>query len=513
MKKIKLIIYLILFSKLIFAQVEIGTVKPVGQNESFLMHVYNNKVDKSNLFFNIKTQEFVLIDKDLKTILTKKTNNNAYLGYAKIDKNTINLLFLENKSNQNSLFHQTCNLSTLELHNDKEFLSNVNTVDITMSTFTSSIEFIVRDSPDSTKTLILHTKEKTSKLIYECIILNSKLHEIQRYTVELPLDTNVMDFYVDNQGNVILLTKQYINSKIKENVVKKVNNVKYTIIGIYELGKKIVSHTYNFSNQFINEINLKIYPDNSIFVCGFYGLEYKQLYGTDLINGFFYSKLEKGTFTEIFNNKLLFNKEFVLKGMNEKVKTEYDKKDEIAKSQVMKFDIDEISIMPDNSVFISGDQKYTVYSSNLKSSNTFSGNIFITYINSKGENVWYNQILKDQGVLTFSYLESYKCFIKNNKLFFYYNDESSNLAISNAEVKRAVLSYKQSDNLSLMEVVVDKTGIVSKKSIYNYPNKLMFSPRYCWQNNENEILSYFFELGSFSSNYCLGKINLNVTKK
>lgn len=309
----------------------------------------------------------------------------------------------------------------------------------------------------------------------------------------------VEDLHVDNDGDVVAIGVKY-QEKREAKANKRAGKVTYTyhLIG-YGASGDHTDHAIEAGDRFLQDLTLSLGDGTGPILCGgFYGNK-----GTNKVRGAFFMSLDPTTKAIQHESYKEFTDDFITQYMTakeeEKAKKKAAKKDEGL--QLFEYDLDEIIHREDGGAVLVGEQYY-MYTTTVCTPTSNGGqtcrtifhyvynDIIVVNIDPQGNIEWASSIPKRQHTANDGgYFSSYALEVKDNNLYFIFNDNGENL------FKAAGEKFKQMDLSGKGSIVtmatVDQDGRVIREALFD-PEKrdLILRPKSCRQLEDDRMFLY-----------------------
>lgn len=351
--------------------------------------------------------------------------------------------------------------------------------------------FSIISSPDSSKFLLyknLSTERKSDNEHFYAIVLDSKFQKIWSKEITIPYSSKLFDiegFKIDNQGNAHIVGINFFE-KVKEKV-KGLPNYAYHILSYTQQGKKQQDYQVTFKDKFITDMNIAVNPYGNIIGVGLYSDK-----GTNSIRGSFYIKVNATSQKVVIQKLCPFKKEIL---------EEYIKPKKLlkGKNEILHYALDHIYIHTDGSISFTAEQYY-------KTQQTYSqinpnggvvtyttthyhfNDILIFHHSLSGEQQWTSILKKQQRTSDdYGFYSSYALAVKNDLLYFVFNDNSKN-HLPNEEERE--YTYTRSKRNSCVSVAtISKQGKINYHQLFDTKEVDTYTaPTVCKQLKNNEML-------------------------
>ena len=356
--------------------------------------------------------------------------------------------------------------------------------------------FTVLLSHDSSKILVFRFEpyEKKANQRFNLKVLNRDLGTIWEKHVTLPFedaDVTISDGTVTGNGKVYILAKfQHEQSAVKHGMP----TFKYYIYGFSaEKDKKQEEYEIGLGDKIIKSIGFKTDRENNLLCAGFYSNK-----DIDKYNGSFFFKLGGKNNSVLAKGAQDFSKDFIAKFVGD---SKAQKADGLSGATAYVPFLKSILTRKDGGFTVISEISYNTY---LDGGATyFSSNaIFVSKINADGSLAWNSMVPKYQNTKNDGgEFNSYSMAEYGDKLFFIYNDDPKNLAITEYR-KMERLSSTNKSIAVLAEI--DAEGKLTREELFsNKEEGIILCPMMSILSKENQIRIYAqkkkdFKFGSIS---------------
>jgi len=509
MKKTILQIWILLSFQIIFSQkyaknVEIKWTKQIISEKVF---VIDDIITHDNTGYYTKTLKSFSRNKFI-----QHYDNNFSLDKSRVielgkgkDKRRIFKLFgltnklymittnINKKNKKNTLFVETFDKETLKQNNDRR---KIEEIDFKNAIKRHNGSFRMKFSNDSSK-IVIYKQIPYSKLQDNSIIMfdifDNQMNMIWQKKVSLPYSNNlfqILDFTIDNEGNVSFVSKIYKNI-CRNEVNKKVN---YTIKIFHYPFKsdKQFKYKVDLNNHFLDELELISDNNNNIICAGFFSDKHT-LFGRlnwsrnkREINGIHVLKINTKLGKKVYEKHEFFSKELVSQYLDKKQKKKMAKA--LSKGEhfgLEQYKLTEIRLKSDGGLYMIGECITPEYglgteigggaSRNILNRFYHNSNVVVVNIASTGDIVWAHQIPKKQNLsscsIYFNKSDAYTSMLFNDKIYLLYKDNVKNLT-SNINKEGKIYGLKNCKNTTLVLASFDKKGnllreIIKKPKVFD----------------------------------------------
>jgi hypothetical protein len=394
----------------------------------------------------------------------------------------------------NTLYVQTVDKNSLKPNDDVKSICS-----ITYESKRNDGSFSCRVSRDSSKLLIYYQlpykKKDYEQYGFQAYDLNLK--KLWENEVTLPyMDQlfSVDKVSVDDEGNAYVLGKLY-KDKVKEKVKGKAN-YDYHIFAYMNGGKDNKEYTCQIPEKFITDISFTVSNSGELICAGFYSDKF-----TNAARGCFYMDIDPKTKTVKATNLKEFSMDFLTQYVSEKDQKKMEKK--AAKGEepeLPSYDIDKLILRDDGGVLVVGEQYWIEVVSTYVPGPNGGGSYRTTYyyhyndiivinINAKGVIEWAQKIPKVQlSQNDGGFYSSYALSIKDDKLYFIFNDSKDNY---NLKPGAAFKNFEFGKDALVTMVTMDKSGNTKREALFGHEDvEIITRPKVCEQISPNEMLIY-----------------------
>lgn len=504
MKKIILILFLFTFQIVNSQDIKVieGEVISSKMRLSRIVGEFNNQlvtvfVAKKKYF--LRTYNASLEVSSVKEISLEYKDNRMNLATVIKVKDRLFVLttFNNKKSNKTYLLYQE--IDPITLSNIKE----INILgEIPYESRYDKGGFSIVYSNNQKKILIYHllpyNKGGNKKIAFT--VLDSDLKVLWEKKITLPYADklfSLMDYELDDEGNVYILGKQYKGKPV--DILDKQINFSYLILGYFDEGEEEREYKLAEKDKYITEVRLAVDKDLDLICAGFYSANKS----SSSAGGSFYLKIDYDSGDLTTSNYHKFDVDFLTSLDSEKRKAKTKKKASKAKAkgkeiEMINMDLRRLLLNENGNVVLVGEQNYVrVVSSYNASSKSYSttyyyhyNNIVVVNFNSDGSVKWKRLIPKNQTQTNSSYYLSFVPVVFKDLAFFVYNDHIENSKIED-EVKYITYrpSYKKSE---LVAYRMDGDGETDRIPLFNaLESKIIPVPKQSRQLKESGALILF----------------------
>ncbi len=454
----------------------------IGQTTSIKLSHFSNDV---NL---LKETELEIKDnkKDMEFEFIVQMENKLYVFSSLADK----------KTNKNELFVQTINKKSLELNNDRKKIAEI---PYETKLYRDRGNFGYTLSSDSSKINVFYNLpyEKNENEKFGFHVLDVQMNEIWSKNIELPYTDELFVIYshiLDNDGNVHILGKKY-EDKLKSTRKGEVN-YNYIIISYNKGESNSREYLVKLDGKYLNEMKIVINDDKEIICAGFYSNT-----GISGADGCFFLKIDSESKAIVLKNFKEFDLDFITQNMSDKEENKTRKKEAKGKDvELYKYDIDDLIMSDDGSIFLVGEQYYVIERTSTTTSNGntstktsyhyYYKDIIVVHIDFQGNIVWAKKVGKAQHTINDNgYFSSYVLSIIGDKLYFIFNDHSENL-VGNSK-KKELKEFRSKKDAVIVIVQMDCEGNQTRKALFTAKEaEVLARPKVCEQISENELILF-----------------------
>ncbi len=316
-------------------------------------------------------------------------------------------------------------------------------------------------------------------------VFDNKLQQIWQKEITLPYQDKffeVMEYEVDDKGNIHLLGKVYHNKKRVDYYRKKIN-YHYIILSYFNKGADFKEFKIHLEKKNLDQITLALNPNSEIILGGFYSNKndihkYK-------IDGVFFMRIDPLKQTVEQQSFKKFDIDFKVQEHSEKKKKRLKKKAKKGKDVEMEnYKFKDIVLSKDGVIMVAEQDYYTqdyAGSGNNGQARYISvrrfNNIMLVKVDNQGQILW-NKIIKKNQKADWGRLNnamSYFLFLHKGNVYLLYND------ISVDARKRKYYKTKM--------VTVHNDGTIDQKELPQFKNKqVVLQTQSCKKVGENEFI-------------------------
>jgi len=436
--------------------------------------------------------------KSLQLELKYKNSARFYEGIVQLN----NELFLfssyrDQKTKKNSLFVQNVIKNTLQL--DPK-LKTVSTIDYTGERRRNAGNFNYRISNDSTKLLVFYNLpyNKGMNERFGFHVFDKNMNLIWEKEVTLPYKEELFgieNYIIDNNGNIHLLGIIYKDRKKSKRVGSP--NYKYQILSYTKNGKGFKEYPVDIEEKFITDMRIAINKDQDIICAGFYsGLS------SYSIKGSFFLKINSKSNRIITRNFKEFGIDFITQNMTERQEKKTKKKADKGKSiELYEYDLRQIILKDDGGAILIGEQFYiTVTTTTTTDANGHTStstkyhyhynDIIAINISHNGEIEWAEKIAKSQrSTNDGGFYSSYQLFIKDDNLYFIFNDNPKNLFLKKGDRAYGIDSRSKKSVTAIVEL--NNKGEQTREALFaEIDSEVIIRPMAGEQISKNELILF-----------------------
>jgi|GEM_PF-5534393 hypothetical protein len=354
--------------------------------------------------------------------------------------------------------------------------------------------FSLNFSPDSSKILVTYLLpyEKGSTDEYAIKIFDNNFSLLWENKFELPFQDllyTVNNAKIDNQGSVFLPGKVFDKTDATE---KKNKDVAYQfhLFAFSQNQEEPTEYIIDSHSNFLNELSFSVNEKHEILCYGFYS----EKLNDPLSDGVFYAKIDAKTKNVLIQKVTSFSDYYMSKG-------EYSGKDTRKGNFIVKNIVQNL----DGSSTIVAEQVFTTMELVTSSQSGLArivytyyyNNIMVMKLDKEGNLSWLRTIPKGQKTkdLAGTYM-SYSFFNKNNKIYLFFNESTSNEKENPEE--SGIQVYKSIEQLGFLNAyVINDDGVISyKKSLFDQTEThVLFTPLHYLSISDKQLILFGRETG------------------
>ncbi len=392
----------------------------------------------------------------------------------------------------NYLYLQRFNQKTLKLSINSKKVAAIN---YEGKTKRNSGDFSYTVSRDSSKVLIYYNLpyERGSEEKFGFHVYSSKFEEVWKREVTLPYKEElfeVEDFNVDNEGNAHLLGLIFKGKR--KSIRKGEPNYKYQILSYSNNGQNLTEYPVEIEGNFLNDMQISVSEDQNLICSGFYSEA-----GTSSIIGSYFLKIDSKTKAIIQKSFKEFGIDFITQNYTAKQERKANKRAEKGKNvELYDYNLDDLILRDDGGAVLIGEQFYVdVFTSTSTNGSRITNytyhynDIIVVNISPQGEIEWSKKISKRQITRNDGgFFSSYVLSVVKDKLFFVFNDNPRNVALTDKS-SRFVYSGGRESIVILVEV--DGNGEISKEPLFSAREaEVIIRPKVCEQLKNDELILF-----------------------
>lgn len=316
-------------------------------------------------------------------------------------------------------------------------------------------------------------RDKFNKDVIGLFVFDKNINKVWGKEHEMPyteaqMDNN--DYYVDNDGNVMLLAKVKEEAEKKD---KKDLNYHFEILKWAQGDNQTQIIPFKFSDKYIKSAVIAEDNKNVPLVVGYYSNN-KRSSSSD---GFFVLKVnaKEGKLENVFKGTYEFPAEVIKQFESTRAQKKIDKKDDKGDAEVGSLQFRNLTVDEDGSLTITGEQYwYTMVVIQTRTGVQYRythhyDDIYTAKVDANGELKYVVKIPKAQSATTStSYWVggmSFKSYIFKGKQYFLFIDNMKNLAINQTT---APALHVDGMGGVLMLLSVDENGKTAKSKIFDF---------------------------------------------
>jgi hypothetical protein len=348
----------------------------------------------------------------------------------------------------------------------------------------NSGSFSVTITDDSSKVLVQHQepfdKEGMEKIQFK--LLDENLNTLWVKPLELPIrdrENTLRDMAIDNNGNVFI-----VSSKFRKWSERDEPNV-YKLFGYMVEKDELKQMELKLEDKYMDSPNILFHSSGELIISGFYRTDWRKG-----IDGLFYIRMNPANQEIIARNSKDFTKELLVSFLGERKGEKAEKKDQGLSSYVLR----EIIKRKDGGIVLIAEQYYVreVCSTDPKTGSRtctyhyYYNDLLVANIAPNGSIEWYSRIPKRQHSTDGGYFSSFISIIKNDKIYFVFNDHVKNLKPgANLEKPTTISKFKKAV-VALCELSAD--GSVKRSFLFtNEGRGVIMRPKIALQNGGGSV--------------------------
>ncbi len=387
------------------------------------------------------------------------------------------------------IFVQAIDKKTLSPKKDIQKLAEI---DFESGKEARSSNFSVTTSRDDSKVMVYYNTpyKKGEPEEYGIHVYDSSFEELWSQQVKLPYNDDLFELertHISNDGEAHVIGKVLLEKKDRK---RKDPDGNFVIIGYNgtEADQKI--YQVDLGNNFVNTMMVGSTDNNELLCGGFYRGSNKS--GS---TGAFFVKIDRTSRTMTHQSLQEFNAEFVAQDLKKGAAKKALKADEGSRNAgVPSLLSQELIPREDGGLVLVGEQYYlvTTTTSNGQGGQTTRtsyhyDDIIVVNIDPSGNIEWTEKVPKRQASGADGYFLSYTSMVKDDKVYFVFNDNPKNLAYK-GDGKWKALSLKDAE---LMLVEIDGDGRVFRESMLGKSGaNVIARPKVSAQIDEKNLIIY-----------------------
>lgn len=353
-------------------------------------------------------------------------------------------------------------------------------------------EFGFKESRDFGKLLIYYNlpfqKDGNEKFGFH--IFDPSNQEIWSRQVTLQAsDTHfkIEDYIIDNDGNVHLLGKKYLDLTRKEARSIDGSTYSYELLSFYKKDTRNKRHVINLTGKYITDIKVAMNSEKEIVCAGFYSE--KSSYS---IAGTFFLKINSETSAVLQESFKAFGDNFINQHMTEKqIEKSRKTSNQESSPELFQYDLRDVILTGEGGAILIGEQyfvrerTYTSMDSNgnwtTRTVYTYHYNdLIVVNVNSKGNIAWASKIPKRQITNNDGgFYSSFQLTITNDQLYFIFNDHIKNIL---EPEQGTIRNFTGRKNGAVALVTMDHKGKFTRKQLFRTNDaEVIIRPKKCIQ--------------------------------
>lgn len=408
------------------------------------------------------------------------------------------------------LYVQHVNKETLMPKGD---FKKVATINYEESNRRNSGDFAFEESRDFSKLLIYYTlpskKKENETLGFH--VFDQSNQEIWSKQLTLPLrdqSVEIEDHIIDNEGNVHLLGKNYLDLTNKQSRSLEGSGYNYELLSFYEKGTRDQRHVINLTGKYITDIKVAVNVEKEIVCAGFYSEK-----SAHSIAGTFFLKINAQTSGVLKESYKAFGSNFLNENRTEvQTKKSNKKLDPENTPELFRYDLRDVILTGEGGAILVGEQYYvrertdTYMDSNGNWTTRtvytyFYNDLIVVKINPEGSIAWANKIPKRQITSNDGgYFSSFHLSITDHHLYFIFNDHIKNILKPQEGIAR---NFTGGKNGAVALVALDDQGQYTRQQLFKTKDMaVIIRPKKCIQipgSNETILFGQRRKLNQFGS--------------
>ncbi len=305
-------------------------------------------------------------------------------------------------------------------------------------------------------------------------VLDTNLKTLWKEDITLPYRDNlfvVMDFELDDEGNVYVVGKKY-RGKNKDVLNGRIN-FEYIILGYFDQGNEEREYKLDAGRKFITDLQLAVDNNMNLICAGLY-TDGKNPY---TVSGSFLLKIDYKSGDVTTSEFHKFDMDFLTSLLTEKKKEK--KKKKAAKNKKEKdrafynYDLRNLILRDDGGVMLIGERAYySIVSSYNASTHSYTSTyyyyrepILVVNYNPDGTVKWEKLVPKWQVQINATSYLSFIPAVFDDKVIFFYNDNVENSHIKNpVQYRMYKPSIKKTDFIAYS---IDSNGETERIKLFN----------------------------------------------
>ncbi len=438
--------------------------------------------------------------KSVELKLSDEPKKRSYEGIFNInDRYYLFSSFPNSKSKVNSLYVQTINMDELKPNSDTKKVADFEYFESMWRM--NKGDFMNNTSNDDSKVLAFYKLpfDRGEKKRIGFVILDSSMNRLWGRDITLPYNDELCDIEatrVDNEGNV------YVKCVIfKEKRRKKRHgepNYEYVILCYKNGVEQPDVYNINLSGKFLTDMQFSVMDNKDITCAGFYSEK-----STYSIKGAFYmiidgisKEIKKQSFKE-------FTIDVLYENLTEKQQKKIEKKLEKGKEvEMYDYQLDNFILRKDGGVLLYGEQYFVnmvnTFQPGPNGTSTMVTNYYYNYndiiivsVSPQGDIEWVTKIPKRQiTVNDDGFYSSFYNFLRNDKIYFLFNDNPENLLEKTNDSKK-YKNFNGGKNSVVVLAELDYSGNYTKEALFKSADaEVIIRPKVCSELSRDEVIIF-----------------------
>ncbi|HCT29916.1 MAG TPA: hypothetical protein DIW31_04120 [Bacteroidales bacterium] len=462
---------------------------------------------KHGMFFGLSTELTIEkydnnanLLKSVELTLTDEPKKRSYEDIIKVnDKYYLFTSFTDSKTKLNSLYVQTIDMASLTPNNDKKKVADF---DYSESSWKRNRgDFLTTTSKDDSKVLAFYKLpfDRGEKKRIGFSVLDNSMNKIWSRDLALPYNDELCDIErirVDNEGKVYVQCTVYKEKRRAKRHGEP--NYEYVLLCYKNGSEKPDDYKISLQGKFLADMQFSVRNSKDIICAGFYSEK-----GTFSIKGAFYLTIDGSSKEIIKQSYKEFSIDALVENLTERQKKKVERKLEKGKEvELYEYDLDNIIMREDGGALLYGEQYFvnavTTTQTGPNGVITTITNYYYNYndiiivsVNPGGDIEWVTKIPKRQVTVNDNgFYSSYYNFLRNDKIYFLFNDNPQNLLEKTNDSKK-YKNFSGGKNSVVVLAELDYNGNYTKDALFKSADaEVIIRPKVCSEISKDEVVIF-----------------------